>query len=72
MLKTLATFLLLLPIASLGYAQEEQRQFLKIYPYKISVNDSLCYQVKKGYGRRDTTPWVIKLLTDADQAADRC
>ncbi len=58
MLKTLATFLLLLPIASLGYAQEEQRQFLKIYPYKISVNDSLCYQVKKGYGRRDTTPWV--------------
>lgn len=53
MLKTLATSLLLLSIASLGYAQEEQRQFLMIYPYKISVNDSLCYQVKESA----TAPW---------------
>ena len=53
MLKPLLTLLLLLPIASLGYAQEEQRQFLMIYPYKISVNDSLCYQVKESA----TAPW---------------
>ena len=79
MLKPLITFLLLLSIANLGFAQEEQRQYMevyvgnllrerkdfieeqrqymKVYPYKISVNDSLCYQVRKGSSRRDTTSW---------------
>ena len=57
MLKTLATFLLLLSIASLGYAQDDQGQYMKVHPYKVKVNDSLCYQVRKGFSRRDKTPW---------------
>lgn len=52
MLKTLATFLLLLSIASLGYAQDDQSQYIKIHPYKVKINDSLCYQVREGNNKR--------------------
>lgn len=57
MLKPLLTSLLLLPIASLGYAQDDQGQYMKVHPYKVKINDSLCYQVKKGYSRRDPAAW---------------
>ena len=57
MLKPLLTFLLLLSIASLGYAQDDQGQYMKVHPYKVKINDSLCYQVKKGYSRRDPAAW---------------
>ena len=56
MLKTLIT-LLLLSIASLGFAQEKQGEFMRLHSERIMVNDSLCYQIRKGYSRRDTTPW---------------
>ena len=57
MRKSLLTILQILFSAKLGFAQEEPRQYMKVHGEKIMVNDSLCYQVKKGYSRRDTTPW---------------
>ncbi|MBR3519533.1 MAG: hypothetical protein IKN77_05380 [Paludibacteraceae bacterium] len=56
MLKTLIT-LLLLPIASLGFAQEKQGEFMRVHSERIKVNDSLCYQVRRGYRWKDTTAW---------------
>ena len=55
MLKPLLTFLLLLSIASLGYAQDDQRQYMSVHSERIKVNDSLCYQVKTGY--TNLPPW---------------
>ena len=52
MLKPLLTFLLLLSIASLGYAQDDQGQYMKVHPYKVKINDSLCYQVRGGNNKR--------------------
>lgn len=52
MLKTLSTFLLLLSIANLGYAQDDQSQYIKVHPYKVKINDSLCYQVGEGNNKR--------------------
>ncbi len=35
-----------------------QGEFMKVHKERITVNDSLCcYQIRKGWGRRDTTPW---------------
>ena len=52
MLKPLLTFLLLLSIASLGFAQNDQGQYIKIHPFKVKINDSLCYQVREGNNKR--------------------
>ena len=38
-------------------AQCPKGQFMKIHRERIMVNDSLCYQVRKGFSRRDKTPW---------------
>ncbi len=38
-------------------AQYPKGQFMKIHSERITVNDSLCYQVRKGFSRRDKTPW---------------
>ena len=38
-------------------AQYPKGQFMKIHRERIMVNDSLCYQVRKGFSRRDKTPW---------------
>ncbi|MBO7506566.1 MAG: hypothetical protein J6T67_04210 [Paludibacteraceae bacterium] len=38
-------------------AQYPKGQFMKIHSERIMVNDSLCYQVRKGFSRRDKTPW---------------
>ncbi|MBR5375049.1 MAG: DUF4377 domain-containing protein [Paludibacteraceae bacterium] len=37
--------------------QYPKGQFMKIHSERIMVNDSLCYQVRKGFSRRDKTPW---------------
>ncbi|MBQ0155839.1 MAG: hypothetical protein KBT22_04600, partial [Bacteroidales bacterium] len=32
--------------------------FMKVAYKKIMVDDKLCYSIKKGYSRKDTTQWV--------------
>ena len=34
-----------------------QAEFMRLHSELIKVNDSLCYQVRKGFSRRDKTPW---------------
>ncbi|MCR5497693.1 MAG: DUF4377 domain-containing protein [Paludibacteraceae bacterium] len=57
MRKPLLIFLLILFSAGLCLSQGDQAQYMKIHGELIKVNDSLCYQVRKGFSRRDTTPW---------------
>lgn len=52
MVKPLLTLLLLLPIASLGFAQDDQDQYIRIHPYKVKIDDSLCFQVREGNNKR--------------------
>ena len=55
--KSLLTILQILFTVSLGFAQEKQGEFMRLHSERIKVNDSLCYQVRKGFSRRDKTPW---------------
>ena len=57
MRKPLLIFLLILFTAGLCFSQDDQVQYMKIHRELITVNDSLCYQVRKGFSRRDKTPW---------------
>ena len=57
MRKPLLIFLLILFSAGLCFSQDDQVQYMKIHRELITVNDSLCYQVRKGFSRRDKTPW---------------
>jgi len=52
MLKPLLTFLLLLLSVILGISRDKEPQYIRIHPYKVRINDSLCYQVREGDNQR--------------------
>ena len=54
MRKQLLIFLLILFSAGLCFSQDDQSQYMKVH--KV-VNDPFCYQIRKGWSWRDTTPW---------------
>ncbi|MBO7506567.1 MAG: hypothetical protein J6T67_04215 [Paludibacteraceae bacterium] len=57
MLKPLLTSLLIIFAVIPGFSRDNEPQYIRIHPYKVKINDSLCYQVKKGYSRRDPAAW---------------
>ncbi|MBO4805414.1 MAG: DUF4377 domain-containing protein, partial [Paludibacteraceae bacterium] len=52
MCKSLLAILLILFSASLGFSLDNQAQYMKIHPFKVKINDSLCYQVREGNNKR--------------------
>ena len=52
MLKTLLTSLLILFAVIPGFSRDKEPQYIKIHPYKVRINDSLCYQVREGDNQR--------------------
>jgi hypothetical protein len=35
------------------------REFMKVAPYRVKVNDKLCYMIKKGYSRKNKDKWDL-------------
>ena len=35
------------------------REFMKVAPYRVKVNDKLCYMIKKGYSRWHNDKWEL-------------
>lgn len=52
MLKTLLTSLLILFAVIPGFSRDKEPQYIKIHPFKVKINDSLCYQVREGNNKR--------------------
>lgn len=51
--KVFAVVLMILSLTSYVQAQE----FMKVSGERILVNNKRCYQIRKGYSRKDKTPW---------------
>ena len=35
------------------------REFMTVAPYRVKVNDKLCYMIKKGYSRKNKDKWYL-------------
>ncbi len=51
MLKPLLTSLLILFAVIPGFSRDKEPQYVRIHPYKVMIDDSLCYQVRVGDNR---------------------